>query len=431
LILSLGLVILTSGAPSSAELPVAATAGAPISTAPSRPRSRVQTGLAVVAVVVVVVVLLSLLLSGVFNGGSGASPGAASFSAARSTANATAGAHGAWILTDAVGFDPANATTFNTSTVTAAPGCNLTSFSGPIPPDVTWQAFHGDLTSGVATVWVFDYYQPSSMNVLAVFETGAVVSFAFELSGPACTAGAGVNFPLGNAVDSSVAVANAAKAGASGFLKLHPAGVSLSMETSGGQGWFVRWTTCSLLAGPFGWIGNGSQFSVVENETTGAVMPGGTYNGTCGGPPPIGIALGLGTPSLSQGSNGGTLATQGCTAYDYCYSVPIVRLSLNVTPADISIGVFTGVNGGSGVNSVVGYAVIDSTGRVVVSSSGPDTGAPPLWSNGTGTPDTFLSTTMHISVDMGTVNPAGLGYALVVSGWAPFNNSPYYAISLP
>jgi hypothetical protein len=387
-----------------------------------------------VALIVVAIVLLSLVLLGAFSGSTASNPATASFSSARNAANATAAAHGTWLLGEAGGLDSANTTNYLFFDPTGFPNCTVTSFTGSIPTNVTLPAYHGNLTTGWATVWALVYYQPSTDAELVVSETGDIVSDAYELSGPTCQAGAywaQFTGPVGTPIDSPVAVANALEAGGSDFLHNHTRGVSLAINVVGNEGWFVSWTTCSLSPGPLDWFGYGSEFEVVENETTGAVSPNSPLNETCGSLPPIALALGLGTATLSRESHNGTLATQGCTTDDYCYTIPITMASMNVTPGHISIGVFTGVNGGEGVNSVAGYAVLDSTGQVVVYSRGDDTGAPPVWSNGTGTPETLLTTNMQLNVDMGTEDTAGFGYALVISGWGPFNNSPYYAIPLP
>jgi hypothetical protein len=379
--------------------------------------------------VVAVAVVLSLVLLEAPSSGPSASQAAVSFSSARSTANATADAHGTWLLAEASGVDSANATTYNIFNSSNFPNCNLTSFTGPIPTNVTFPAYRGNLSSGNATDWWFFYYQPSQADYLLVFVTGGVVSVAFELSGPTCSAGWGPAGPISDAVDSTVAVTNALSAGGSAFLQSHPEGVSLSLNVQGNEGWFVEWSTCSVFPGPYGWSGFGSEFVARANVTTGVVQPGGTYNGTCGTHPPIAVGLGLGTPTLAKESSGGTLASQGCTGIDYCYYIPITRAILNVTPGDLSLGVFQNSNG----VFVTGYAVLDANGQVVVSAYGTGTGAGgTAWSPGTGTSNTSLTTTMRLTVDMGSENPAGHGYVLAVEGWGSyFALSPYFAVPLP
>lgn len=413
--------------PPSAGSSIPSSSTAPPAKPPPRPRSQIRIGVVVVAIAVVVVILLSLTLLGGPSGNPSQVQRAVLFSTARSTANATASAHGTWLLADAEGWDSAKAVTSSYYNSSDFPHCNITSFTGPIPTTVDFPAYTGNLSSGAANVWAFEYYQPSRAVQLEVLLIGGVVTDALELSGSTCTGG----FPgaVGNAVDSSVAVANALGAGGSAFLKVHPSGVSLRMSIQGPQGWFFSLSTCSLFPDSFGWIGNGSQFSVLENETTGSIIPGQVFNQTCGGPPPIGDALGLGTPSLFEESRSGTLATQGCLGDDYCYTIPITRASLNVTPGNLTLGVFLS---GGGVNSVRGYAILDSTGQVVVWSGLADTGGPPLWWNGTGTSSTLITTSMRLSVDIGGFNPAGGGYDLVVNGWGPsFALDPYYEIPLP
>jgi hypothetical protein len=426
------LLVIMSVGPSASD---GATAADRSSTRPAsaRPRAKSRALLVIIAVAVVVVLLASLFALGVFSGGSSSSAGPMSFGTARSVANATADAHGTWLLISAEGFDSAIQATapFNPGNFPA--GCNISSFTGPIPTNISWPGYHGNLSSGLATEWWFYYYQPTIPAVFEVAETNGAVSVAFEASGAACLRGVEqVGQPINDSVvDSSVAVASALAAGGAGFLKNHTGGVSLTLYIAGGgYGWFVGWATCSLFPDSYGWIGSGSMYDARVNATNGSVVPGSTFSGKCGGPPPIEAGIGFGTPTLALESNPGTLATQGCTMGDYCYTVPITRVAFNVTPGNLSLGVF---ENHSGDESVVGFAILNSAGQVVVSSSGPGTGAGGgLWSPGVGTSATLLDTAMQLTIDMGPQDPQGQGYVLSTEGWGSgFELSPYFSISLP
>jgi hypothetical protein len=408
--------------------------GAGRSTAPrSRPRAPSRRLLVIGAIAVVAVVLSGTVHFVAFRPSPTPSQVAIQFSAARNLANAIADAHGTWLLGAAYGTDSAVASKL-------VPygffDCNVSAFTGPIPfpINLTVPAFDGNLSSGVATVWTFLYMQQSSSSEIVVYVLNGAASIAFELYGPNCHAGGTLNQILGpvqNPVDSSVAIANALKAGGSTFLTQHPRGDSLHMSVVGGEGWVVGWTTCRLSLDAFGWAGNGSAFGVAENETTGAIGPNQTYNGPCGGPPPIAEALGYGTPTLAKELNQGFLPTQGCTFNDYCYTVPITRAALNVTPGDLSLGV--SLPNYNGDNGVVGYAILNASGQVVVYANGPGTGAGGgLWTSETGTNDTLLTTTMSLTIDMGGQDPQGVGYVLTTEGWGPsFTLGPYFSLALP
>jgi hypothetical protein len=395
---------------------------------------------AVAAIVVAAIVLVSVLVLLLPGSKSGSNAGALTFYEARSIANATATAHGNWTLSDATGFDTASIGYSNLTWDGIFPDCNFTSFSGGLPRNVTWAAYRGSLSSGAAESWQFNYYQPTTKpynpNELEVIENAGDVVAAFELSGPNCDAGqTSLSLgPLGSVVDSSAATQSALAAGGSYFLKTHPTGVSMSMAVGSRPGWTVYWRTCTLFPDAYGWVGNGSAFGALENDTTGTILPRETYNGTCGSTPPIAEGVGFGTPTLFQGSSGGTLSSQGCQALDYCYSVPISRTSFNVTPGDLSLGVDLN---NMGDNDVVGYAILNNAGQVVVSESGTGTGAgsiPPdtPWTPGVGSQNSLLTTSMRLVVDMGAQDPAGVGYVLTVEGWGPsFELSPYFPTSLP
>ena len=402
------------------------------------PRSRKRARAAVVLVVLVAAALvLSLEFSGVFHTPSSTSPGpsAIPFSTARSIANATADAHGSWELALASGYDLASPETVNLSSWTDFGACNLTSFVGPSSGSISLPAFHGNLTNGDLGLWVFAFFRASGPGELVVVETGSNVSNAFETTGAACTAGTqwqnSPNSTVRSAADSPVVIRAALAGGGSAFLRAHPTGVSLWTFILGRVQWYVSLSTCSFYPDAYRWYGEGVEFDSGENASTGALLANHTATVPCGGVPPIAEAVGLGNATLVHELHSGTLSSQGCEEFDYCYSVPVVRTSMNVTPDNLSMGVFLNNNGDNGV---VGYAVVTSTGQVVVSAKGTGTGAESTapWTPGIGTADTLLTPSMRIMVDMGSQDPAGVGYVLSVEGWgAGFSLSPYFSDPLP
>ena len=67
----------------------------------------------------------------------------------------------------------------------------------------------------------------------------------------------------------------------------------------------------------------------------------------------------------------------------------------------------------------VGFVITNAAGQVVVSATGPFESQ---WSAGVGNARTLLTTLMTISVDMGTTNPTGAGWVLMLSGTGSFAN---------
>jgi len=265
-----------------------------------------------------------------------------------------------------------------------------------------------------------------------------VANLVVEISGPApeCvnTNATASGIPA-NVVDSPAAASAVAADGGTAFLQAHPKGVSLEMLLiSGALGfplgseWVFGYSTCPLEltssppSGPAG-----ESFSAAVNASSGEVVPHSASNGTCNGPPPlaIGSALHFGFVTLTRGAGtGGTLASQGCTSGDYCYSDPITSASDNVTPGDFELQV-TGPNG-TGFPAV-GFAILNSTGQVVVYEFGPVEDG---WTAGVGNSSTLLTNNMTLTIDMGTADPTGGGWGLMVTGTGPFVDS-VLGFSLP
>ena len=373
-----------------------------------------------------------LLVSSSNSGGGSGTTSGQSFSAARGVADAFAASHGSWILIEGIGLALFNASSLPTNVSSSSGTCTFTILVGSTHQNVSLPSFRGDLKSGVAPDWLFAFIDPATNQTLAMFEVGGYVVFAVEESAGCISGGTHYTGITGPVVDSSVAVASALAAGGSDFLRAHPTGVSLTMFLIGGVTilnesisglWGVQWTTCSsILLPPGSGPSSGYEYSASVNATTGVIVPGSSTNTTCGtgsGTHAIGSALALGAASLFVGSGiGGTVASQGCTSGDYCYSVPI-EVATNVTPADFSLLV-ENLSNGSDSSVPVGYAILNITGAVVVYSTGPSETA---WTSGVGSSSTFLTPGMTITVDMGTQNPTLESFGLQFTGQGPYADS--------
>jgi hypothetical protein len=384
----------------------------------------------VAAVSVVLILLAGLLVSGATGGGGPLTSAVGiTYYAARGIGAQAGSPYGTWTLVDAAGIDLANATQVPLN-FSAFGSCNISSFAGAIPPSLTIPKFTGSLTTGALSEWIFTYRSASPAAELDVGVTAGVANLIVEISGPNCQ-GLGAHFTAlpTSIVDSPAAVSAVDTAGGAAFLAAHPREVSLFASVIpagfGGPGssveWGVFYTTCSTyFSSPPPSEPPGATFYADVNGTSGLVVPGSVYTGTCGGPPivPIGSALALGPPTVTVGAGtGGTVASQGCTTGDYCYSVPIVAASGNVTPGDFTLQVKGA--GGSGYPAV-GYAILSVAAQVVVYSTGAIEVA---WSAGVGSASTPLSATMVMIVDMGTTDPTGQGYYLTLTGTGPFTRS--------
>jgi hypothetical protein len=384
----------------------------------------------VLVIGVAVVLVLSLAFLGAFGGGSSGTPSqAVPFSTAQGLADGIASAHGSWTLYAAVGMDAPVATTtpLNLSSVS---NCTVTSFAGPIPSELSIPAFHGNLTSGTAEEWVFDFIQPGAQSELAVAVIGGTILMAVEISGPCLGSIPSVSGVPSGIVDSPTAMAAAASVGGTAFLAAHPQGVYLEMDVFAAPSevgaptyvnWNVEFQTCPTTFTANETIPPGVTFSVAVNATTGDVVPNSEFNSTCGSTAPtepIWNALTIGGASEVQGpGTGGTVESQGCTSGDACYSLPIEATADNVTAGDFTLSVMNQsfeIYGG-----VIGYAILSSTGQVIVWSTGSVENA---WSSGIGSSTTLLSAGMVLMVDIGSQIPTG-SYSLEMTGLGPFANS--------
>jgi hypothetical protein len=393
----------------------------------------------------VIAIAAALVLSAVFLGapGGGTSSGTSphdtgpTFSSARTVADLFAAAHGGGSLFDAVGVALANASFLPYNGSTGNVSCIPVTLVGTVPANITIPAFRGNLESGQAPVWLFAYFDTEG-GELAVFEVGGQIPLAIELPA-SCTSGLDEFHGISTSViDSPAAVAAAAAAGGTNFLRAHPTGVSLVMDLIGGITfsnestleplWDIMWSTCPNV--PFGSVSStsGYEFTAVVNATTGSIVPSGVLNTTCGSslpPPSTGIAgaISFGSAGLEVGpGSGGTIASQGCNSGDYCYTLPITSASENITPADFELSV-ENFSDGTPITTTVGFAIVNPEGTVLVYSVGAEE---TQWtSSAAGNSQTLLTAGMVIYVDIGSSHPTSDNYGLLLTGEGPFADSAY------
>jgi hypothetical protein len=193
--------------------------------------------------------------------------------------------------------------------------------------------------------------------------------------------------------------------------------------------WDVQWGTCAPTL--FGYppsSGFGYEFNAEIDATSGKVIPVTVWNSTCGMSRygTLGLSVELGYLYQGTGS-GGTIASQGCTSGDFCYSVYIAGSYDNVTPADFSMSVWNMSNSGATFDGTVGFSILNASGAVIVYSLG---SVENQWTSGVGDSDTLLTAGMSFTVDMGTVNPSGGSWALALTGEGDYASAGTFAVGL-
>ena len=343
---------------------------------------------------------------------------------------------GSWELSSAAGIAAWNTTTLSLDLTSISGNCAM-DFSGGSPPtQITLPAFRGNLTTGVAPIWLFEYVDPSAGMSAAVIDEGSP-TLLFTAAGANCPlVPTNVTAIPPTIVDSSVAAQALAVAGAANYLAANPSGISLIMSlaaglplTLGGTSpqWFFSYSPCTdLLGGNISGPANATAFSGIVNATTGAVEQAQPVPNSCQNippSPPLASVFGLGPPGLVTGAGTNvSLAIQGCQSKDYCYQIPVAYASGGVSPAEMSLEVT--FSNGTPEAGVVGYAITNGTGPVLLYSYGANETA---WSVGAGTPTQPYVTGDVIWVDMGPSSPASLGLLLVVTGLGPYSGNIVYA----
>lgn len=317
-----------------------------------------------------VILLLVAVLAGAFgpssNGGAASSSGPMTFKQARPIAKSTIAGYqgGGWALLFAAGYavnesytlpvnESASALSSSSCTFTTAPG---------IPASLTLPAITGNLSSGVASAWMFAYRNGSG-NLSLVEVASGHGTILGTLSG-SCTTFLGLLSTVPqNVIDSSqAAAAVSALPGAIAFRSTYPnastffgilGGVSFLGQSLGSQ-WTVEYTTCSPAA-PSG--ATGATFNATVNALTGTVISSQTTLGaSCSGNPsgtttPLGQVFSVGLTGLY--SNGIT----------YLYNLTVNTAAGGVTWADTTPAVETA--GGTPIFTPWSLTVTDAIGTPI------------------------------------------------------------------
>jgi hypothetical protein len=451
--------------PAPAPAPAALAAPVAVSTAPAvrrgpRPALLVGTGVGVVAAILV----LALVVTGVIPLLPRSAGGPETYAEAYSVAshNASEFPGGPWKAIAAIGSAPAvpQNVTVNPSLLgsTGALGSscvpNLLVANGTV---VTVAPYHGNLSSGEASAWLFVFVGSVGQLLLLEVAEGSPTPLA-TLTCPTLALLTGFIQPLSGSISSGAIAAAAWADGGAGYARTHPgtseafglAGTTAFGVTPTTSNYTVAFENCTALD-----VAHGVRIdalAVAVDPTTlravgttsapltcGAFLSSAIPPGVTGPPPPptttsLGTALALGAATLSPGAPSG--AYPPCAAGHYCYQVPIERAS-GVTLADIGMQ----VNGSAGAlwfetAGPGGISIYDPAGHLLAEGGNVvQTGAPfemfgwiPDSSNGY-LIGTNLTSSSVIWLDMGTNDPAGQGFVLEVSGQYPFTGT--VPVSLP
>lgn len=380
---------------------------------------------AAVAVIVVVALLLSGLIPTSGSGGGSGGAGVETSSEAMAVANSVASgvAHGPWALNGVGGLSVLNPSTetlpYNVHDCAATGSSNFT-----IP------ASTGEYSTGRLSSWTFEYVNETRTAFLILQVANGQVS-ELLLQGANCpifSIGAPIETPF---VSSDVAASAALNSGnISGFVGNHSSAAAEEEliqqgAANGGLQWLLTYTTCSPIFSP----GVPSQGSVVQafvNATTGLL------NHTDSQPSsncafafyrvsqiPIEEAFVVTNPVLSMCPSGSTFATNGCSAGDYTYSISITTSYLWFFPTgfwldEASGSVYYATGDG-------GFSVLTSSGSVAaqtaVAAQTPMAMPHSFTTFGSGVSGiSTISTSDTILIDMGTLDPAGMGLTFEANG---------------
>jgi hypothetical protein len=227
--------------------------------------------------------------------------------------------------------------------------------------------------------------------------------------------------------------------GANGFSVLNASGAveaqsgaspTLSMTTPFGTYGSGLTNTSGLPAGDRIEIDMGTENPVGLGELF-IVLGTGVYSGVTSpvalsppGPSPIGSAIALGNPVRLLCTVGDTYALNGCAAGDYAYMLTIEVST--VTFGSVELDVRNATNGNLTASGANGFSVLGVSGAVVAQSGPSSTLAmtatfdyPGLLANNS----TALTNLFAITIDLGTSDPAGQGYSVVVLGIGMYSGS--------
>ncbi len=436
---------------------------------PSGPRTEVERERRVV-VVGFVVVAVTLAGLGVYLGGglsglhaSRDSGALISFATARIDGSQVVdGLHGnGWSLVAAYGFDSSQPGGASVATSWSIGwGCTASPVNAsPVAPLLSAPPDSPVRPAGTAPWWGLIYYQNSSLSssgeLLLVQVTDGRAAPVGIFSG-ACTSAFANLEPIPTSVDDSPGVvATAQSLGGASFLS-HDPNASVLMELTGpSRGellgaaaiWQISYNNCGLLDYG-GWqVGGISQFQATIGGAAGNYLDGVNSTETCASltapvPFDVNASLALGAPTLTLAADAGTtLENQGCGMGDFCYQIPlnVTATVLNstgylfFTPEDFQLEVLATAT--APLTSVVGYEISGLADNCGVNCVGQSPRFVRAWSVGavegvwSGAPASYIDWGIStLWIDMGTTNPAGLGYALEISGVEVFSGDIFLAL---
>ncbi len=406
--------------------------------APARSGSRRRNWLIAAGTLVVVVgVVVGLTLTGVVPllpdhgstpNGALAEPYSNAVAAANRLAASTAG--GPWNLSIAEAADL-------TTAYTASPPSGCTVSNGPNSAPIG--AYRGNYSTGAFATWYFVYRNFAAtvdllINVVndTTVAAGTITAtttcqYPFDTE-PLRTGGASI-------MDSDRIAADAdATPSFASYLHTHSfsnVSIALSASIRVPTIWYLSYTTCNPVDLESGNPQNGTRVTALFNATSGVEISNSSYPSDypCDGigtppPVPIGTAFAVGALVLATCPYGDSYAENGCAAEHYYYSLTIEMST--VTFDSVEFEVLT--PGGLVLTTAEanGFSILNVTGAVVAQSS-PSTTMAMTSSFGfpvaTVFPATALSTQCSIRIDIGTVDPTGQDYALVVLGTGDYSGS--------
>lgn len=419
----------------------AAAPASPATTAPSGgtspsasapPPNRRRTLMIVAAAVVVVVILvLVLLLAAVVHTGSGGSNVAtvAAYSSAATSANSVSNSAsgGPWSLLVVEGA----ALVSGYSNSSGPNGCAIRGGTGMI----SFAAFSGNYSSGKLPDWLFVYGNTAMSSLLAVEVSSGSATEVGTLQGSSCTSDFGFLSAIpSNVVDSTqVATALLSETAVETFLSTYASANAqyVLADASGSADWEVEYSTCPLV-GPSG-SGTGASVMAEVNAVSGTVTainsaPAGTScSGTTHSSSPIGTAFTAGNPVARTCPSGGTVATTGCIAGDYTYTLTVESSAVNFSSVLFKVDTSTGaVFTNTGEAS---FALMNISGGIAAYSTfsaGAGLFMPTTWANyqGTATAATPLTNLYTIVIDIGqSASTAGQGLTFVVVGTGAYSGT--------
>ncbi|MFZ1023602.1 MAG: hypothetical protein WAN87_05660 [Thermoplasmata archaeon] len=400
-------------------------------TSPHRSKGRL---LGICAIITIAIVLLAVILSGALTPTSSGETGI-TFRPAWSDGNRSTSVAGGtnWTLSLAAGYDFPSSFSIGLSNITES--CTPTPVANsPVPTSLSIPAFSGSLKSGDSPFWLLAYEQNSTGDILLVSVSNGVA----QPIGVVAASCLGTGLPdasiPGAVLDSSTAATIAEANGGSAYVAAHP-GAFLEMGVIGGFSglhggpfWSFDYSPCN----PFGGqnpSGNASELVIEMSALSGTVYGALNVTATCLGTPmstPLGTAFAFGS---AQSEKPSTSTAGECTAYDYCYDIPIVSATQGLTANDVELELTSDT--GSFI-STMGFYIDGSTYVEGYLTAPLGENPATMWFSGAGTitasTDLTVGDTIWIDVSS-TINPVGQGDQLTAVGLGSFSGQ--VQITLP